>query len=104
MPGKQWTETEIRLVNELAAEGHANAVIAKALNRTAQAVANKKISIRDPGYYLRAQAKADMPEAFAYNEALNKREANIEAAFIVAVGTVVFAVLSSIVWFAGGAA
>ncbi len=100
MPGKHWTETEIRLVNKLAMEGYNNTAIAEALNRTPQAVANKKISIRDPGYYSRAQAKAEFDEAHIINDLLNKAEGfkvkqpDYEAIFITLMGMTVFGVLA----------
>jgi hypothetical protein len=98
MPGRRWTEAEIALVNEMGMRGISNQTIADALNRTPQAVANKKISIRDPDYYLRAQAKAEMDEAHALNELLNEEEGmkqpDFEAIFIVLMGFTVFGILT----------
>lgn len=94
MPGKQWTQDEIKMVNKLAAEGWSNTDIGAALNRTPQAVANKKISIRDPGYYLRAQAKADEAEAYAMNEEEKMKQPDYEAVFIALMGMTVFGILA----------
>jgi IS30 family transposase len=111
MPGKQWTEHEMKLVSRLACEGWNNKEIAGALNRTPQAVANKKISIRDPEYYIRAQARSDsgreeeiirasrvhptsmagMPTTFKENK---MKRFDWEAAGILVAGLVVFSVLA----------
>ena len=84
MPGKRWTEEEIRQVNELAMSGWTNQRIASALNRSAQAVANKKISIRNPEYYRDAKAKGQEKNV----------KADWEALLIAVMGLTVFAILA----------
>lgn len=63
---KHWTMDEVHQLGCLVADGHSNRDIAGILKRTPQAIANKKIELRDPDYY-RRRDMAEEPETTAIN-------------------------------------
>ena len=94
MPGKHWTNSEEQYLIELVNDGLPNREIAEIMGRTAGAINNKKIDLRDPNYYADARARSDEAEAYAMNEEEKMKKPDFEAIFIVLMGMTVFSILA----------
>lgn len=53
---RKWTEEEVNELREFVGKGCTNSELSLLLNRTPQAVANKKMELKDPEYYSRRRA------------------------------------------------
>ncbi len=94
MPGKHWTNSEEQYLLQLVEDGLPNREIAEIMGRTAGAINNKKIDLRDPTYYADARAKADEAEAYEMNEEIDMKQPDYEAVFIALMGMTVFTILA----------